>query len=210
MKTYLIPFTFILTIFIYSNVQSQSIDELSKQHRQEIQNLRSAKDQQMTQAETSPLTPSQIENFKGLSYFDIDFDFKITASFKQEEGRGSVSLNTSKGDKIELIKYGTASFSIGEHSYSFSIFRNNNLPEFGNDNQILFIPFSDLTSGKGTNSGGRYLIVDAAVEKNIILDFNKAINPFVAYSSQFFSIIPPTENKPSITIETGERKFEDR
>jgi hypothetical protein len=211
MKTYLLTIAFILSLFTISPIQAQTIDEPEKQHKEEIENLRSAKDQLMKQEGVSPLTPAEIEKFKGLDYYDINYDYKIRATFTPVEGRETVSLNTTGETKIDLIKYGTATFSIGENTYTFSIYRNNNLPEFGNDDQILFIPFSDLSAGKGSNEGGRYLRVEAEdSNNNIVLDFNTAMNPFNAYNKSYIGVIPPPENAPQIIIETGERKYEDR
>ena len=211
MKTKLfLPLLFLSTFYIHS-AMSQTNEETVILHRDGIENLRTTKDQQMLQAESSPLTSNQIENFKGLSYFPIDINYQVEAQLKLEENQREVSLTTTSGGKIELIKFGTATFNFEGKSYSLTIFQNKNLPEFADNKKQLFIPFTDLTSGNETNEGGRYLPVDEPEEGNtIILDFNKAMNTYSAYNDEYFSIVPLPENVMSQTIVSGERKYEDR
>lgn len=211
MKTkLLLPVLFLSTFYIHS-AMSQTKEETVILHRDGIENLRTSKDQQMLQAESSPLSSNQIENFKGLSYFPIDIKYQIEAQVVLEETRKQVSLTTTSGSQIELIKYGTATFNFEGKSYSLTIFKNKDLPEYGDNKQQLFIPFTDLTTGQETYESGRYLPIDEPEEGNtVILDFNKAMNPFSAYNDQYFSVVPPPENVMSQTIVSGERKYEDR
>jgi uncharacterized protein (DUF1684 family) len=57
----------------------------------------------------------------------------------------------------------------------------------------LFIPFKDLTSGKDTYGGGRYLDVQIPEGNTLILNFNTAYNPYCAYTDGYFCPIPPAE-----------------
>jgi uncharacterized protein (DUF1684 family) len=44
----------------------------------------------------------------------------------------------------------------------------------------------------------------------IILDFNKAYNPYCAYNEGFNCPIPPQENHHNLSIRAGERNFESK
>ena len=67
----------------------------------------------------------------------------------------------------------------------------------------LFIPFNDLTNGNETYDGGRYLDLKTTSESTIVIDFNKAYNPYCAYNDKYSCPIPPRENDLPIEIKAG-------
>ena len=110
-----------------------------------------------------------------------------------------------------MLKYGTVTFTWDNKEYNLAVFQNKNLPEFGNDNTLLFMPFTDPSNATETFANGRYLKISLPVSgNNVVLDFNKAENPYNAYNSKFVSIVAPPGNKILSAMTTGERKFEDR
>lgn len=70
----------------------------------------------------------------------------------------------------------------------------------------LFIPFNDRTNGEKTYGGGRYLDIprSAITNGHLILDFNKAYNPYCAYAEGYSCPIPPAENNLKIAVQAGE------
>ena len=62
---------------------------------------------------------------------------------------------------------------------------------------------------KESYGGGRYL--DLRMKEiegdKIYLDFNKAYNPFCAFSAGYSCPIPPKENHLKVAIEAGEKNF---
>jgi uncharacterized protein len=44
-------------------------------------------------------------------------------------------------------------------------------------------------------------------DNQIILDFNKAYNPYCAFAERYACPIPPPENKLSVEINAGEKYF---
>ena len=73
----------------------------------------------------------------------------------------------------------------------------------------LFVPFKDLTNAHETYGGGRYLDfrmkdIEGA---SCVLDFNKAYNPYCAYSEGYNCPIPPRENHLEVRVEAGEMGF---
>jgi uncharacterized protein (DUF1684 family) len=73
--------------------------------------------------------------------------------------------------------------------------------------RTLFIPFQDLTNGDETYGGGRYIDLMKADVKGgqIMLDFNKAYNPYCAFGEGFSCPIPPVENRLKLYIRAGEK-----
>jgi len=211
MKTKLILSLLFLSVFFVQQLVCQTEEEIINSHKEEIQNFRNTKDQQMTDSQSSPLSTEQIGRFEGLDYFPIDIKYKVDAQLVVEESQNEVSLNTSSGEKIDLVKYGTVTFNYKGETYTLTVFQNKNLPEFGDNSQQLFIPFTDRTTGRKTNEGGRYLAIEVTGEANtVVVDFNMALNPYSAYNSQYSSIVPPAENTLGPSMSSGERKFEDR
>ena len=72
----------------------------------------------------------------------------------------------------------------------------------------LFLPFTDLTSGDGSYGGGRFLDTTIPKGDTIVLDFNKAYNPYCAYNSAYSCPIPPKENDLLVRVEAGVKAFE--
>lgn len=74
----------------------------------------------------------------------------------------------------------------------------------------LFLPFRDLTSGRETYGGGRYLYDTikgadlGAGPDAMLLDFNYAYNPSCAYNPRWVCPLAPRENDLSLRIEAGE------
>jgi peptide deformylase len=73
----------------------------------------------------------------------------------------------------------------------------------------LFLPFLDLTNGQESYSGGRYidLSTDDIKGNNVEIDFNKAYNPYCAYSNGYRCPVPPVENNLETKIMAGEKAF---
>jgi uncharacterized protein (DUF1684 family) len=69
--------------------------------------------------------------------------------------------------------------------------------------------FTDGTSGNESYDVGRYLDFRMSDIKNnkIVIDFNKAYNPYCAYEKGYNCPIPPKENNVSMPIRAGEKKF---
>lgn len=211
MKVKLPIFILVMSMLIALNVKSQNMEQTAESHKLEIEKFRTNKDKKMLDPGLSPLVQDQIEGFKELSYFPINLNYQFEGKVTIDESHKEVSLTTNSGNKINLIMYGVVSFKIDGKSFELTIFQNKNLPEFGENNNQLFIPFTDMTSGKETNDGGRYLAVDMPDAKNvIILDFNKAMNPYSAYNGDSVSVISPEQNSLINLMLTGERKYEDR
>jgi uncharacterized protein (DUF1684 family) len=70
---------------------------------------------------------------------------------------------------------------------------------------IFFFMFKDATAGNETYGGGRFL--DAEVPKNgkIVLDFNKAYNPYCAFNPYSSCPLPPKYNTLTMRLEAGEK-----
>jgi uncharacterized protein (DUF1684 family) len=76
-----------------------------------------------------------------------------------------------------------------------------------NSDSLYFIPFADLSNGRETYGGGRYLDVVLKKGKTAIMDFNFAYNPWCAYKEHFICAKIPAENHLSKAVEAGEKTY---
>ena len=77
------------------------------------------------------------------------------------------------------------------------------------EENFLFLPFKDLSNGKSSYGGGRFIDLEMPLSnsKTIIIDFNKAYNPYCAYNHKFSCPIPPKENNLNIDILAGVKAY---
>ncbi len=195
--------TIVITIFvsialgvgyfvISGNNSSKDYNSSIFSHRQKIDDF-------MQNSSQSPFLSQKIE-FPGLSYFAPDSEYLIEAKYIPIGNRKIIRLATSDGKEDAFEKYGYANFQFQGKTNKLLV-----LKSLESTDTNLFIPFSDLTSGTETYGGGRYLNVTLSGTEFIQLDFNKAYNPYCAYSEDYSCPLPPRENRLQIDIIAGEK-----
>jgi len=175
-----------------------------------IEKHRTGKNIKFMYSDPSPLLAEQRESFKGLKYFPADIKYRIEGTLVKDEKPETMIMKTSSDRTPYYIRYGEVHFNIDSVELKLAVFQNKKMIDLSRDTNHLFIPFRDGTSGKETYGGGRYIDCEIPVEGNIlVIDFNKAYNPYCAYNHKYSCVIPPEENRLSIRIEAGEKKFEE-
>lgn len=157
--------------------------------------------------ETSILLQEDFKDFHGLEFYPIDARFIVEAEFIRTPNEVPFLMPTSTSRLPEYVKYGEAHFSIDGNSYVLNLYKSTSLSQEAEYEDFLFLPFTDLTSGDGSYGGGRYLDLRIPESETIIIDFNKAYNPYCAYNPEYSCPIPPEENDLLIRVEAGVREF---
>jgi uncharacterized protein len=75
------------------------------------------------------------------------------------------------------------------------------------DAKTLVVVFRDLTTGKDTYGGGRFLDIGLLPDGSAVLDFNRAYNPPCAFTPFVSCPLPPRQNRLPLRIEAGEKKY---
>jgi uncharacterized protein (DUF1684 family) len=153
--------------------------------------------------ETTPLKNEEKDNFKGISFFPIDDTFKVWAKFQAIDEGKTIPFPTS-AQKIKYYKeYGIILFKLNDRNFELTIYQSDP-PHEGYENS-LFLPFTDETNGDTSYGGGRYLDLETTDIKNgkVWVDFNKAYNPYCAYSKHYNCPIPPANNYVETEIKAG-------
>ncbi len=152
---------------------------------------------------TTPLTQAKLVNFKGLPYYEVNKNYLVEAIFNPSGNQTIFAMPHTLNRAYEYVEAGTLSFQLnGKNLQLMSYLRKGEMT----DSVQLFIPFTDLTGGKSTYGGGRYLDVKAKLSaKKVWIDFNFAYNPYCAYNVDFSCPIPPNQNHLPVAIEAGEQ-----
>lgn len=174
-----------------------------------IEEERKAKDLDFRYNTESPLKEEDREVFTGLHYFKIDSIYKTLAAFKILSEPESILMQTSGTRTPEYLRYAIVSFELGEELHQLTVYKSVKYQDDPKLKDYIFIPFRDLNSGESTYGGGRYLDQKLPEGDSLILDFNKAYNPYCAYNEKYSCVIPPPENSLNIHINAGEKVFDD-
>jgi hypothetical protein len=157
----------------------------------------------------SPLTKEDLNHFKGLDFFPINEKYIVEATFVRTKKEKPFGMKTTTSRTPLYKKYGELRFSIDGKEFKLNVYQNIDLIKKPGYDDYLFLPFSDLTCGKESYIGGRY--VDMRIQKGTLwtIDFNKAYNPYCAYNYEYSCPIVPLENDLDIEILAGVKKFHD-
>ena len=158
---------------------------------------------------TSPLTPEDVKKFKGVDFYPINEKFFVVAKLIRAENEIPFGMKTSTDRKPMYVKYGELHFSIDGKSFKLNVYRNIDLSKKEEYKDYLFLPFFDLTSGKESYIGGKYIDLKIPKGDSIAIDFNTSYNPYCAYSSRYSCPKVPLENDLDIEIKAGVKKFHD-
>jgi hypothetical protein len=115
---------------------------------------------------------------------------------------GSVRILGLDGIEVEAAEAGSVLVPGGGGRTRLRVLR---LPSSGSEESELEIFFRDETSGHGTYPAGRFVTLTPAGDGRVRLDFNRARNPFCAYSSAYPCPAPWPGNTLPMAITAGER-----
>jgi len=98
-------------------------------------------------------------------------------------------------------------FSLDGKDCTLNVYQSQSMLASEEYKDYLFLPFNDLTNSAESYGGGRYVEVKIPTDTpgEIVIDFNKAYNPYCAYSEGYSCPIPPAANKLDVEIRAGVR-----
>ena len=148
-------------------------------------------------------------NKQKMKFYPVQQQYRIKAAFERKENSQWFLMNTSGNTKQQYRVYGVIRFNIHDTAVVLHIYQSRSLMSSEKYREHLFIPFTDLTSGGETYGGGRYIDLNISdIVNNIyLIDFNKAYNPYCAYTTGYNCPVPPIENDLSVAIRAGEMNY---
>lgn len=156
--------------------------------------------------EDSPLDSAGV---KLLSFYEPDTEYRVIAKVKLKKKSKAFEMATSDGTSKLFKKYAVLDFTMKGNKVSIPVYQylGRNMSLAYPDH--LFLPFTDFTNGEGSYGGGRYIDLQVKDIKDgtIVVDFNKAYNPYCTYKSGYRCPVPPKENAIKMEIQAGEKAY---
>jgi uncharacterized protein len=174
-----------------------------EERKNQLQVFREKRDRFFKEDGRSPLTEADRQKFKGLVYYPIDLRYAVVGAIEPYPTQSKpqyVTLPTSKKQEQRYVRQGPYRFSLGGKEYTLHIYR----PLGGKE---LFLPFKDQTSGTETYPEGRYLYIEEMPGGKVLVDFNRAYNPFCEFSEKYTCPFAPKGNWLEVPIRAGEKRF---
>lgn len=157
--------------------------------------------------ETSPLPDKYRKSFESLDFFSPDTNYVIKAKLVLAPDPIPFLMPTTTERKSEEVVYGIAYFKLNGEDRQLEIYQNQELKLDEDYVDYLFLPFTDLTNGKETYGGGRYIDLRIPKTDEIIIDFNRAYNPYCAYNKKYSCPLVPSVNHLKTRVRAGVKDF---
>ena len=139
---------------------------------------------------------------KAAEYYPYDPGLVFVGPLSPPERPGKVRVLALDGIETDAAEAGTVMVPIGGRSVRLRVRR---IPTGTEDESELEIYFRDATNAEGTYPAGRFVPLVPLGGGRYRLDFNRARNPFCAYSSAFACPAPWRGNTIDAEVEAGER-----
>ena len=116
-------------------------------------------------------------------------------------------MKTSTDRLPVYLKYGELVFNLKGGPFLLNFYQPPDLIVMEGFEDYLFLPFLDETNGLESYGGGRYIDARIPEGNTIVIDFNKAYNPYCAYNDKYSCPLVPRENYLKTRIEAGVKTF---
>ena len=158
---------------------------------------------------TDKSSPLKKDDLQYLRFYDADSTFRVTAKVEFLLTEQSFVMPVFNGTGREYVRYAVLRFNLKGEPFQLTVYKNIALSKMQQYSDYLFLPFTDETNGKDTYGGGRYIDLRTGDFKNnnVVIDFNKAYNPYCAFGGGYSCPKPPDENNLRMAIEAGEKQF---
>ncbi len=167
---------------------------------EELQTERSMKDRFMAHHAESPFVSEHIDGFSGLRYFPIQEKYRIRATLRRLKGPEEAYLRTNRDGQAVMRYLGDLEFQIDGRPLKLRVYHAGE-----GVGTSVFVPFRDGTSGDDSYGPGRYITLELNESDEYELDFNRAFNPYCAYTDAYECGFPPAENDLPVPIPAGEK-----
>lgn len=192
-------FNLAVCLILCGNVVAQTFDQQTERYREHYK-------EEFLKEKNSPLKK---EDLAYLRFFEADSTFKVTAVFKRIQKSRPFEMPTYSATNKTYVKYGELKFRLHGKKQSLTVYRSLSLQSMPQYRDYLFLPFKDKTNGIESYGGGRYIDLRTGDIKDnvVVIDFNRAYNPYCAYSDGYQCPIPPSDNHLTARITAGEKNF---
>jgi len=153
----------------------------------------------------SPLEQEDIISFESLDWYPIDTNYIVWAKVELSPDAEPFEMPTTTERKPVYRQFAWLQFELMDSTIRIPVYENLALRKRPGFADHLFFPFTDLSNAFGSYGGGRYLDLTVPEGDSILIDFNRAYNPYCAYNGRYSCPIPPAANHIPLTIKSGVR-----
>ena len=140
-------------------------------------------------------------SFTGRKWFSVDETFRVVARYAPLAEPEPLEVPNVLGDIERYTATAFVHFEIDGQAYS--------MKGIGSREGRLWFIFRDLTSGQETYPATRFLTSEVPENGEVVVDFNKAVNPPCAFNPYTTCPLPLPENRLNVRITAGELKYHD-
>ncbi len=159
------------------------------------------KDSFMARHPESPLVGGRVP-FHELKYFPPDPAYRVAARLVRQPTPEEAYLRTNRDNQAVMRYLGDLEFRLGGRALRLRVYHAGE-----GVGTSAFVPFRDATSGRESYGPGRYLTLELNEQDEYELDFNRAFNPYCAYTDDFECGFPPAENDLPVAVRAGEKAW---
>jgi uncharacterized protein len=167
----------------------------------------------------SPFKRDSSVEYHGIKWFPIDVRYHTVSTLHRYANPETVTVMGTKGEARRQLRYGYFTVRVpGANGlpvvlkldvYKFTPYDKKRYELY---KDALSVWFTDETTGKETYSVGRYVEIgneQPSADFEYTIDFNKAYNPYCAYSNLFSCAVPRKEDHLDVALRVGEMKYHD-
>jgi uncharacterized protein (DUF1684 family) len=169
--------------------------------REELVTERRMKDEFMARHPESPFVAGRVP-FHELRYFPPDTKYRVRATLHRIQVPEEAYLRTNRDGQAVMRYLGDLSFSLEGKKLKLAVYHAGE-----GVGTSVFVPFRDRTSGDDSYGPGRYLTLELNEADEYDIDFNRAFNPYCAYTDEYECGFPPAENDLPVAVRAGEKAW---
>jgi len=195
----------VLAILQFSCENREQIKALDELYVNKLIQERENKDREMKDDPHSPFNIDSIAKFEPLKYYKPSSEFIFKSKLYKNEKQDTIKIFGTRGEERKAIIEGYLLLKYRDKDYKLNVYKS-----YGSQGQSYHsIWYTDKTTGNETYHVGRYLDfeLDDDPEHIYEIDFNRAYNPYCAYSLLYTCPIPTKEDYLNFEINAGEKNF---
>jgi len=178
---------------------------------------REAMDRFFRQDSASPFRRDTTVSYTGLHWYPVDPRFRLEARLERYAAPETVTVMGTRGEERRHLRYGYFALTLPDsagnaHSVRLNVYKFTpyDATRYALFRDHLSVWFTDETTGGETYAVGRYIDIGAEQpdpEHRYLIDFNKAYNPYCAYSALYSCAIPREEDHLDLPVRAGELRY---
>lgn len=194
----------LFAVFVFSLVSSCAWGQGGLENAaEEVDKFQRDLNEEYRDPKRSPLDSIGRANFRGHDFFPVDPAYRVVARLVVTVNAPFFQMKTTSLRTHEERVYGHVEFTLQGKVFKLPIYQSARLMKTDEYKDYLFFPFTDPTNGEETYHGGRYIDLRIPAGGEIVIDFNKAYNPYCAYATGYSCPIVPKENHLDMPVKAG-------